>query len=220
MTSGGQLRVRKPLSLPTGIYAPTQVFFEEQTEDLDIPTIKKHALRMARAGIVGIITNGSNGEAVYLSSSEKKQVTLSTREALDSGNFEATPIIVGASAQSVRGTLGLCREAYEAGADAVLLLTPAFFKWAMNTQTIGSYFTQVADSSPLPVIIYNYPAAISGIDLDSEILISLAKHPNIVGTKFTCGNVGKLARVAGTVSTASPMNREFLLLEYLPRGLR
>lgn len=192
---------QKPL-LP-GIYSPTQVFFLEETEDLDLKTIGRHAVRLAKAGMVGIVTNGSNGEAVYLSSEERAQVTLHTRRALDNAGFEHMPIIVGASDQSVRGTLKLCSDAKQSGGDAVLLLTPSFFKWAMDSSAIERYFTQVADVSPLPVIIYNYPGAVAGIDLDSELLIRLAKHPNIAGTKFTCGNVGKLARVATEASSLS-----------------
>lgn len=105
------------------------------------------------------------------------------------------PIIVGASAESVHGTIQLCRDAEESGGDAVLILVPSFFKWAMDSRTIQSYFEKVADQSPFPVVIYNYPGAVAGIDLDSDILIRLSQHPNIVGTKFTCGNTGKLARV-------------------------
>ena len=192
-----------PKQLLPGIYAPTQVFFLEETEDLDLKTIGYHAVRLAKAGVAGIVTNGSNGEAVYLSSDERAQVTLQTRRALDDAGFEQMPIIVGASDQSVRGTLKLCSDAQRAGGDAVLLLTPSFFKWAMDSAAIERYFTQVADSSPLPVIIYNYPGAVAGIDLDSELLVRLAKHPNIVGTKFTCGNAGKLARVATVTSSLS-----------------
>jgi L-threo-3-deoxy-hexylosonate aldolase len=193
----------RPKELVPGVYCPTQVFFDEQTEDLDLETIGHHAVRMAKAGVAGIVTNGSNGEAPYLSSAERIQVTTQTRKALDEAGFEKVPIIVGASDQSVRGTLVLCKEAKHAGGDAVLLLTPSFFKWAMNSSAIESYFTQVASKSPLPVIIYNYPGAVAGIDLDSELLIRLAKHPNIIGTKFTCGNVGKLARVAMATSSLS-----------------
>ncbi|CZR63777.1 related to dihydrodipicolinate synthetase family protein [Phialocephala subalpina] len=185
----------RPKDLVPGIYAPTQVFFHEETEELDLDTIGRHAVR--------IVTNGSNGEAVYLSPDERFQVTTQTRESLNEAGFERLPIIVGTSDQSVRGTLKLCEEAKEAGGDAVLLLTPSFFKWAMNTSTIERYFALVADSSPLPVIIYNYPGAVSGIDLDSELLIRLSHHPNIIGTKFTCGNVGKLARVAAETFSVS-----------------
>lgn len=186
--------------LVPGVYCPTQCFFDPATEDLDLSSISKHTIRLAKAGVVGITTNGSNGEAPYLSPSERKLVTATTRTALDNEGFHSIPIIVGASAESVRGTVQLCRDAEEAGGDAVLILVPSFFKWAMNAKTIETYFTRVADQSPLPVIIYNYPSAVAGIDLDSDILIKLAKHPNIIGTKFTCGNIGKLARVEVTTS--------------------
>ncbi|KAI4858823.1 dihydrodipicolinate synthetase family protein [Hypoxylon rubiginosum] len=192
-----------PQPLTTGVYAPTQVFFHPETEDLDEETIGRHAVRLARAGVAGITANGSNGEAVYLSRDERQVVTRATRTALDAAGFSRIPIMVGASDQSVRGTLDLCRDAAAAGGSAVLLMVPSFFKWAMDSATIERYFTQVADASPLPVIIYNYPGAVAGIDLDSELLERLAAHSNIVGTKFTCGNVGKLARVAGTVKPVS-----------------
>ncbi|KAI1395619.1 dihydrodipicolinate synthetase family protein [Hypoxylon fuscum] len=192
-----------PKSLTTGIYAPTQVFFHPETEELDKETIGRHAIRLARAGVAGITTNGSNGEAVYLSRDERAAVTRTTREALDAAGFSTIPIMVGASDQSVRGTLDLCRDAAAAGGDAVLLMVPSFFKWAMDSATIERYFKQVAEASPLPVVVYNYPGAVAGIDLDSELLERLAAHPNIVGTKFTCGNVGKLARVAGAVKPVS-----------------
>lgn len=193
--------------LTPGIYAPTQVFFDEKTEDLDLDTIGRHAVRLAKAGMAGIVTNGSNGEAVYLTSSERHTVTTTTRRALDAAGFSHLPVIVGASDQSVRGTLQLCADAHSAGGDAVLLLTPSFFKWAMTPAAILTYFTQVANASPLPLIIYNYPGAIAGLDLCSETLVALAQHRNIVGTKFTCGNVGKLARVAAATKAVSPMAR-------------
>lgn len=191
--------------LRPGIYAPTQVFFDPETEELDTDTTAKHAVRLARAGVVGVVTNGSNGEAVHLSTQERAEVTRVTRKALDAAGFLDASLIVGASDQSVRGTLRLCHEAIEAGGDAVLLMVPSFFKWAMTTPTIERYFTKVADESPLPVIIYNYPSAVGGIDIDSDSLIRLAKHPNIIGTKFTCGNVGKLTRVVGATSSVSEL---------------
>lgn len=193
-----------PKPLLPGVYAPTQIFYANGgDEKLDTVTIARHAVRLAKAGVAGIVTNGSNGEAVYLSREERIEATKTTRAALDEANFSNLPIIVGASEQSIQGTLALCRDAAEAGGDAVLLLVPSFFKWAMTGPAIETYFTSVADESPLPVIIYNYPAAVGGIDLDSDQLIRLASHPNIVGTKFTCGNVGKLARVAGATSPVS-----------------
>jgi 4-hydroxy-2-oxoglutarate aldolase len=58
---------------------------------------------------------------------------------------------------------------------------------------------QVADASPLPVIIYNFPGVTQGTDLSSDQLLKLAKHPNIVGVKLTCGNIGKMSRIVPEV---------------------
>lgn len=55
--------------------------------------------------------------------------------------------------------------------------------------------TQLADVSPLPVLIYNFPGVVAGLDVNSEMLYRLAKHPNIVGVKLTCGGIAKIARV-------------------------
>jgi L-threo-3-deoxy-hexylosonate aldolase len=200
--SNGHTTSRRPL--PCGIYAPTMTFFDPDTEDLDIPTIKKHAVRLVKDGLVGLVTMGSNGEAVHCTREEKLAVTRATRDALDEAGFTATPVILGATEGSVRGTIELCRLGKDAGADYVLLLPPSYFRALMDEVSIYDYFTAVADESPLPVILYNYPGAVAGIDMDSDLLIRLAKHPGIVGTKFTCGNTGKLTRVALATDAKTP----------------
>ena len=121
--ANGHATTRRPL--PCGIYAPTMTFFDEETEDLDIPTIKKHAERLARAGLVGLVTMGSNGEAIHCTREEKVAVTKATREALDAAGFTNMPIIVGATEGSVKGTVELCKLSQEAGGDYVLLLPPS-----------------------------------------------------------------------------------------------
>lgn len=52
-------------------------------------------------------------------------------------------------------------------------------------------------------MVYNFPGVTAGIDLDSSILIELAYHPNIVGTKLSCGNIGKLQRITSTVPSSA-----------------
>ncbi|KAK7531301.1 uncharacterized protein J3D65DRAFT_637180 [Phyllosticta citribraziliensis] len=187
---------RSQTPLRPGIYSPTMTFFDPSTEELDIATIKRHAVRLAQAGLVGLVTMGSNGEAVHLTRAEKTAVTQATREALDEAGFNDVPVIVGASEQSIRGTIELCKEAAAAGGEYVLLVPPSYYRYAMDEAALYDYYISVADASPLPVIIYNYPGAVAGIDMDSDFLIKLAQHANIVGTKFTCGNTGKLTRVA------------------------
>ncbi|OAX77107.1 hypothetical protein ACJ72_08598 [Emergomyces africanus] len=187
-------RISRPLN--PGIYVPTVAFFKETSEDLDIDTISSHAVRMARAGVVGLATQGSNGEAVHLSPRERNLATKTTREALESAGFPHVPIIVGCGAQSTRETISLCQEAAASGGDYALVLPPAYYKGLYKPQSTIDFFADVATASPIPIIIYNYPGGAAGIDMDSDTIIELAKHPNIVGCKLTCGNTGKLNRIA------------------------
>lgn len=186
-----------------GVYVPTLCFFKANTEDLDLPAIASHATRLAKAGVAGIATQGSNGEAVHLSHSERQLVTSTTRKALRDAGYSKMPIIVGCGAQSVRETIQYCREASHSGGDYALILPPSYYAplFAPNSETVIKFFTDVADGSPIPLIIYNYPGAVSGLDLDSDTIIQLSKHPKIVGVKLTCGNTGKLARIAAATST-------------------
>ncbi|GAW21936.1 hypothetical protein ANO14919_114630 [Xylariales sp. No.14919] len=184
-----------------GVYVPTLCFFDPETEDIDTDAIASHTVRLAQAGVTGIATQGSNGEAVHLTHSERELVTATTRSALDRAGFPHIPVIVGCGAQSVRETVEFCCEAAEAGGDYALVLPPSYYAtlFAPSSETILRYFTEVADASPIPIIIYNYPGAVNGLDLSSDLILSLAQHPGIVGVKLTCGNTGKLNRIASAV---------------------
>ena len=191
-------------ALRPGVYVPTVTFFKGDNEDLDLTTISKHAVRLAKAGVAGIATQGSNGEAVHLSHQERKQVTKTTRNALDNAGFHSVPVIVGCGAQSTRETIEFCQEALSSGGDYALVLPPCYYKAMVNQDCLIDYFNDVADSSPVPILIYNFPGAAGGIDLSSDTISTLAKHPNIVGCKLTCGNTGKLARIAAATDAATP----------------
>lgn len=192
--------------LVPGIYVPTPCFFDPVTEDLDTATIASHAVRLAQAGVTGLATQGSNGEAVHLTHSERQTVTLTTRTALDSAGFSHIPIIVGCGAQSIRETVEYCREAYAVGGDYALVLPPAYYAglFAPASASVIEFFQTVADQSPIPILIYNYPGAVSGMDLSSDVIIQLSGHPNIVGVKLTCGNTGKLNRIVAATKAAKP----------------
>lgn len=206
---------RAPRPIVPGVYVPAMCFFTRDTEDVDTATITKHVVRLAEAGVTGVATQGSNGEAVHLTQAERKLVTSATRHALDENGFGHLPIIVGCGSQSTRETLQLCRDAYEAGGDCALVLPPSYYAplFAPAAETIINYFTAVADRSPIPIILYNFPPAAGGLDLSSDVIIRLARHPNIVGVKLTCGNLGKLNRIATTTRAhvEGTDQREFLV---------
>jgi dihydrodipicolinate synthase/N-acetylneuraminate lyase len=179
---------------PSGIYVPAVLFFKEN-EVFDVPAIKSHVLRLAQGGVTGIVVQGSNGEAQHLSHDERKEAISLTRKTLDENGFQNVVIIAGCGAQSARETKKLCADAKDAGAAFVLVLTPSVWPGDMTKENIIRYHREVADYSPLPYMVYNFPTVTAGIDLDSDIILTLSEHPNIVGTKLSCGNVGKLHRI-------------------------
>ncbi len=181
--------------LTPGVYVPTVAFFDHN-EDVDIISTEKHAARLAKTGIAGIVTQGSNGEAVHLDREERMRITKATRRALNSVGRDDMPIIVGCGAQSTRETVRLCEGASSSGGDYALVLPPSYYGSLITSDLLLAHFTAVADASPIPLLIYNFPAAAGGLDMSSDQILTLSKHRNIVGVKLTCGNTGKLCRVA------------------------
>lgn len=183
-------------NLSGGIYPPLPTFFDEQ-ERLDLATLRRHIQRIAGSGIAGIVLMGSNGEAVHLTSDERRQVIETARQVAGSD----MPILAGCAEQSTFATLVNCRQAAESGADFALVLPPFYYKGRMNTAALLAHYRRVADDSPIPVIIYNMPANAAGLDIDAATIIVLAEHPNIIGVKDSAGNMAKLSQIVGNVPT-------------------
>lgn len=189
--------------LVAGINVPMVAFFDDN-EDVDVAATAKHAVRLAKAGMTSLTCQGSNGEAVHLTAEERKQIISAARKALDDAGFTSLPVVAGCAAQSTRESISLCKDAKAAGADYALVLPPSYYKASYSRADLIQYFTDLATGSPIPIVIYNYPGAVAGVDLDSDAIIELAKHPNITGCKLTCGNTGKLNRIAHAVNAATP----------------
>ncbi|TFY81902.1 hypothetical protein EWM64_g2107 [Hericium alpestre] len=182
---------------PPGIYVPAILFFKEN-EDFEVPAIKAHVLRLAQGGVTGILVQGSNGEAQHLSREERKEALRITRQTLDENGFKDVVIIAGTGAQSTRETKQLNEDAKEAGASHALVLTPSTWKPIMNKDLILRFHREVADASPIPTLVYNFATVTAGLDLDADTIATLGEHPNIVGTKLSCGQLGKLTRLVTT----------------------
>lgn len=142
----------------------------------------------------GYLLLGSNGEFVMLSDEEKLEVLRAGREIIPKEKI----MLAGTGCQSTRKTIWLTDKAAEAGADAALVLNPFYYKGIMTRQALSNHFRAVADDSPIPVLIYNMPAS-TGIDLEAQLIIELADHPNIVGLKDSGGNLVKLGEILKSV---------------------
>jgi 4-hydroxy-2-oxoglutarate aldolase len=176
--------------LRSGIYPPLPTFFDQEDE-LDLVTLRRHIQRLAETGVAGYVVMGTNGEAVHLSNEERAQVIETARAAAG----EHALILAGCGEQSTRATIANCQQAARSGANAALVLPPFYFKGRMDSRALTAHYRAVADSSPLPVVIYNMPASTAGLDLDATTISTLAEHPNIIGVKDSAGNMAKLAQI-------------------------
>ncbi|KAK3941132.1 hypothetical protein QBC46DRAFT_383759 [Diplogelasinospora grovesii] len=211
-TAESPLRQSQRGRLPNGVYVPMIAFFDVNG-GIDIASTQRHTARLLDADVAGLVVHGSNGEAVHMSRDERRTVIKAVADAVRhaSDSHAPVPIIAGCGAQSMWETVELCREAQSAGATHALILPPGYYSGILSKDAIVSFFHQVASQSPLPVLIYNFPAAANGVDLDSDTLLRIAAHPNIVGVKLTCGNTGKLARVVAGVSKVRGGRKDFFV---------
>ncbi len=177
-----------------GIYPPLPTFFDAH-EELDLATLQRHIRNLKGSGIAGYVVMGTNGEAVHLTSDERARVIEAARDAAGGD----ARILAGCGEQSTRGTIANCQQAARCGADIALVLLPFYFKGRMDNHALIAHYRAVADSSPLPVVIYNMPANTAGLDLDAATICTLAAHPNIVGVKDSAGNMAKLAQIVAQV---------------------
>ena len=182
------------MPLLPGIYPPLPTFFDEN-EELDLPTLQRHIRRLHESTIVGYVLLGSNGEAVHVTSEERVRLIEAAREVLPQ-----ELLIVGCGELATRATLANCRIAAQHGANIALALPPFYFKGRMNAQSLIAHYRAIADNSPLPLLIYNMPTNTAGLDLDAEIICTLAEHPNIIGLKDSAGNIAKLAQIVAATS--------------------
>lgn len=169
----------------TGVY-PAMITSMKADGSLDIEGIKINAKALMDAGCSGLCINGSTGEAGFLSRDERVQVIKAAREGMGGRG----KMIVGTGANDTSVAIQLTKDAKEAGADAVLVLTPGG-----NTTPAGlvKHYEMIA-SVGLPVVLYNYPAA-TGTNITAEIFDLLIAIPNVIGIKESSGNLPLLAEI-------------------------
>lgn len=163
--------------------------------DVDARALRSDLARWAGTGVAGFVALGSTGERVHLDEDERAKVVGTARECVG----DESAFVVGVGAQSTRATVSDARRAARAGADAVLVITPHFYRASMTQDVLGEHFEAVADSSTVPVILYNIPQN-TGVALAPETVARLAAHENVVGIKDSSGDVvnfAEMLRAAG-----------------------
>ena len=168
--------------------------------------LERNIERYSRTAVSGIVMLGSTGEAVMLSDEESRQVLRTAMEA-------AAPhkvMIAGVGRESVSETLRLAEYAASQQYDVVLVRTPHFYRPQLRSAEMLHYYRSVADSSPLPVLLYSIPSY-TLYDLPIPFVAELAHHPNIIGIKDSSGNVERIAQLVE--ATASVAKRKAMVTQ-------
>lgn len=192
----------KAKPLPSGVYTPVVTLYKagDVNQSVDHEAMFTQCQALIKAGMHGLVYLGTNGELALLTRDERKAILENVSRAASETGGSDYPIVAGISAQSTYETILNAKDAASAGANFALLLPPSYWAKALPSPALLAYFREVADQSPIPIVIYNFPNVTSGIDLDSDQLAALATHPNISAVKLTCGNVGKLTRLTSLFS--------------------
>src|ERR1700730_3766888 len=175
--------------LLSGIFPPITTPFYPDGE-VYYKKIESNVERYSRTPVAGIVVLGSTGEAIFLSDQERREVLKTALTAAAPGKV----MVAGTGVESAHGTLQLTEYAAELGYDAALVRTPHYYKKQMLPANLLAFYRTVADRSPLPIIVYNFPQA-TGYDIPAELVIELAGHPNIVAIKESSGNLDKVKLV-------------------------
>ena len=170
--------------ITTPFYPDGKVYFKKLEHNVD---------RYSRTPIAGIVVLGSTGEAVMLSDQERREVLKCAREFSEPEKV----LVAGTGVESAVETLRLTEYAAELGYDVAMVRTPHYYKRQMQPVNILAFYRTVADQSPLPVIIYNFPQA-TGYDIPVEVVTELAEHPNVIGIKESSGDVAKVKNEVDT----------------------
>jgi len=208
-------------TLPRGMYCPVPCFFKPN-EDLDLITFAHHVVHISKAGCFPLIS-GTLGEASLLDAQDRRDLIRTARKALDDAGLSDVAILAGAGAPSTLESTKNCYDAAEAGADAVLIVPSGYYGGILkqNTHLLEQHFVDIAESSPVPVMIYDSVYVTGGIDLSHELIANLARRSgNTCGVKLTCPSLGKLTRLSEpihsqTFQSAHPRKQKtapFLLL--------
>ena len=167
-----------------GTGVPLVTPFEDDTVDHDALTTLVEWVE--RSGVDFVVPCGSTGEAPLLTDAERAAVVETVADAADG------PVLAGTGQEGFEPTLETTRAAAEAGADAALVVTPAYYD--PDQATLSAYYRDLADESPLPIYLYSVPK-FTDVSLSPRTVGELAIHGNVHGIKDSSGDVGSLQEI-------------------------
>lgn len=155
---------------------------------IDWNGVEKLAKHLVSAGHDGIVVNGTTGEAPTTSDDEKIEIIKVVRKAV----ADKAKVVAGAGNNETSHSVEQAEMAARAGADGLLVVTPYYNK--PPQAGIEAHFRAMADATSVPVMMYDIPGR-TGVPIDSDTIVKLAGHPNIVALKDAKGDVASTSWV-------------------------
>jgi 4-hydroxy-2-oxoglutarate aldolase len=177
------------VSTPAGVYAPVATLFDADGE-LDLQRWSTNLDWYCGTPLDGIVIMGSNGEFASLDFDERLRLIEAGVQAIDGRKT----VLAGTGAESTRNTIQLTRRAAELGVDYALIVTPHYYRPRYDRAAFLAHYQAVAEASPIPILIY-IMTAYTGVDLPTDVVTELSRHPNIAGVKDSAGSAPKLAEM-------------------------
>ncbi|MER5443076.1 4-hydroxy-tetrahydrodipicolinate synthase [Streptomyces sp. NPDC002790] len=147
-----------------------------RTGALDLAAAQKLADQLVTEGCEGLVLSGTTGESPTTTDAEKADLVRAAREAVDG----RAKVVAGIGTSDTRHTVDLARQAQQAGAEGLLVVTPYYSRPPQDA--IEAHFRTVADATGLPLMLYDIPGR-TGTRIEPETMIRLAAHPRIVAVK-------------------------------------
>src|SRR5437660_5995700 len=155
----------------------------QANEDLDLPRLKWFIDHLIASGVHGIFVLGTNSEFYALDEREKQEVIATAVAHVN----KRVPVYAGTGAETTREVIRLTKMAEREGADGVSVITPYFV--SPTQQEIATHYRRIAESTSLPVILYNNPVTCGGVKIEVDTVARLAEVPNIVAIKDSSGDL-------------------------------
>jgi 4-hydroxy-2-oxoglutarate aldolase len=172
-----------------GVFLPVTTPF--RGDDVAADRLADNLRRYHAAPLAGYVVLGSTGEFPMLSEPERDRVLVAARDAIPRDRV----FLAGTGACSTLHTVRQTRRAAEIGADAAIVITPHYFTRVLaKPEAQVRHYLAVADASPIPVLLYNFPLN-TGINLEAETVAKIAAHPNVCGIKDSSGNIPQAAQI-------------------------
>src|SRR5215470_2227498 len=155
----------------------------QANEDLDLPRLKWFIDHLIANGVHGIFVLGTNSEFYALDEREKQEVIATAVAHVN----KRVPVYAGTGAETTREVVRLTKVAEREGADGVSVITPYFV--SPTQQEIRDHYRRIAESTSLPVVLYNNPSTCGGVKIDVDTVARLAEIPNIAAIKDSSGDL-------------------------------